>query len=100
MEFLVDVFTENGHERSNLEAIARNYVLPENRANQSSSSDPSEPKQRFVKIPWIPKIGPKLRRISRVMILKQFLLQRLISRHCYATINQNFQQIVMQGYIS
>ena len=65
MEFLVDVFTENGHERSNLEAIARNYVLPENRANQSSSSDPSEPKQRFVKIPWIPKIGPKLRRIFK-----------------------------------
>ena len=51
MEFLVDVFTENGHERSNLEAIVRNYALPENCANQSSPSDLSEPKQRFVKIP-------------------------------------------------
>ena len=60
-QFLIDVFTENGYERKTLEKIAKNYlkVLQNQPVN---NEDTSEDISKAVKLPWIPIIGPKLRK--------------------------------------
>ena len=60
IQFLIDVFTENGYERKTLEKITRNYFKelqnpPVNNKNTSEDID------KVVKLSWIPIIGPKLR---------------------------------------
>ena len=59
INFLINVFVENGHERSKLQKIAADH------SKVSSSQKKKELPKNSVKIPWIPKIGPKLRSIYR-----------------------------------
>ena len=59
IQFLIDVFTENGSERKTFEKITKSYlkVLQNPPVN---SKDTSEDIGKVVKLPWIPIIGPKL----------------------------------------
>ena len=76
INFLIDVFSENGHERSVLEDIAKTFVVPENRAlqplptNTAATGDASKPVNSIVKLPWIPRLGPKLRKIFKRQNIK------------------------------
>ena len=70
--FLIDVFVENGHIRSTLQNIANTYVIPEKRkepeTEKTSKTEPNKensPTNPTVTIPWIPILGPKLRRIFK-----------------------------------
>lgn len=71
ISFLIDVFTENGHNRSSLVKIAETFVAPENRETNklppptSSATDTTTPATSIVKLPWIPQLGPKLRKIFK-----------------------------------
>jgi len=60
IEFLVKVFAENGHDRDVLKRMVDNYL---------NTNDPGEEvsteRRKSVKIPWIPKIGPKLRKVYK-----------------------------------
>jgi len=56
IQFLVDVFVENGYNRDDLEKLVQlSNNSNENRANDSSS--------RFVSLPYIPGVSGKLKRI-------------------------------------
>ena len=59
LNFLINVFVENGHDRCRLQKIADDHL------KASSSCGQNEQLKNSVKIPWIPKIGPKLRKIYR-----------------------------------
>ena len=69
IQFLIDVFTENGYQRKTLEKMTKNYLKvlqnpPVN--NQDTSKDISE----IVKLPWISIIGPKLRQAFKKKNIK------------------------------
>ena len=64
IEFLINVSVENGHERAKLESIASTYTVsdsnePEDDATTTENKDP------IVRIPWIPVLGPRIRRAMR-----------------------------------
>ena len=67
INFLCDVFVENGYERTMLDRIVSDYSNNNNRRRRhqsiTSSNDPRF--KNMVKLPWIPMVGPKLRRIYR-----------------------------------
>ena len=60
IQFLIDVFAENGYQRKTLEKMRKNYlkVLQNPPVN---NQDTSEDISKVVKLPWISIIGPKLR---------------------------------------
>ena len=66
VEFLRDVFVENGYDYEVLNKIIKNYTsnLIRVRDIQTTATD-SKQLNNTVKLPWIPVIGPKLRRIYR-----------------------------------
>ena len=59
LKFLVDVFAENGHNRLMLEKMVTSHRNP----IVTNRPAPNEEFRKHVKIPWIPKVGPKLRKI-------------------------------------
>ena len=59
VDFLVNVFAEKVHNRSELNKAAEDHL------NKFASSYKTKELRNIVKIPWIPKIGPKLRKIYR-----------------------------------
>ena len=60
IQFLIDVFTENGFERKTSKKITKNY-LNELQNPPINNKDTSEDINKVVKLPWIPIIGSKLR---------------------------------------
>ena len=69
IQFLIDVFTENGYERKTLEKITRNY-LKELQNPPGNNNDTSEDISKTVKLPWISIIGPKLRQAFKKKNIK------------------------------
>ena len=68
IDFLINVFVENGYPQSSLKKMADEVIrkhrslsapLPDN-----ASEITEEPKKRIM-LPWIPKISPKLRKVYR-----------------------------------
>ena len=59
--FLLDMFVENGYDRAKLNSIVSSYKP--NAVPQDTGSD-SE-REPVVSLPWIPKVGPKLRSVYR-----------------------------------
>ena len=53
------MFIENGHEKSKIENIVESW------RSSNSSPENNDNDLKFVKLPWIPQIGPKLRSIFK-----------------------------------
>ncbi|XP_065668102.1 uncharacterized protein LOC136088337 [Hydra vulgaris] len=61
IQFLINMFAENGHDRLKLETTAKNYI--QKRINLSKINyNKTETFKYTVKLPWLPRIGPKLRK--------------------------------------
>ena len=58
INFLIDIFTENGHNRNTLTNIATEYLR---NINKPKSNDQNNNKNT-IKLPWVPILGPKLRK--------------------------------------
>ena len=58
IRFLVNMFVQNGHKRTFLEALVKDY----NTKNKNSDNRNDSNRK---KIPWIPNIGPKIRKESK-----------------------------------
>ena len=71
IQFLIDTFAENGHEKKNLEKISKNY-LNELQNPPVTDKNNTEDIEKVVKLPWIPIIGPKLRQAFKQKVLKPF----------------------------
>ena len=54
------MFEGNGYDRKKFEAVANNFAQSQNLASNVSEID--QEKKPVVKLPWIPKISPKLRK--------------------------------------
>ncbi len=102
INFLVNVFSENGHARSVLKDITKTFIIPENRLTQppppntTTSADSSTDAAKIVKLPWIPRLGPKLRKISKSTTSKLFSHHHPIFSLYFATINPSYHQTVKQ----
>ena len=66
--FLIEVFTENGYQRSSLKKMAdeviRRYTSAHTPGSDTTSETTEEPKKRIT-LPWIPKVSPKLRKVYK-----------------------------------
>ena len=60
IDFSIDIFTENGHNRNTLTNIATEYLR---NINKPKSNDQNNTKNtKNIKLPWVPIFGPKLRK--------------------------------------
>ena len=59
--FLINIFVENGHNRTYLESIAKCYDAPMTRDENTEQND----YKNMVKLPWIPILGPRLRKVFK-----------------------------------
>ena len=57
-EFLLDIFTENGHNGNTLTNIATEYLRNINKPKRNDQNNTKNTKN--IKLPWVPILGPKL----------------------------------------
>nr|XP_047124319.1 uncharacterized protein LOC105844437 [Hydra vulgaris] len=67
IDFLIEMFVENGHNKNNLINIARNFLKNKLKNTNYKPTD----NQPFIKLPWIPIVGPKLRKELRKQNIKK-----------------------------
>ena len=61
IDFLIDIFTENEHNRNTLTNIATEY-LPIINKPKSNDQNNTKNTKNIIKLPWVPILGPKLRK--------------------------------------
>ncbi|XP_065671747.1 uncharacterized protein LOC136089623 [Hydra vulgaris] len=61
IDFLIDIFVENGHDKNILNNNSINYLK---NGSKNTTCQPLDT-QPFIKLPWIPIVGPKLRKEFR-----------------------------------
>lgn len=65
LEFLVEIFVENGHDRRQLEEVMDRYIQHHDRGKQLNNNKQNDKYLPMVKLPWMPLIGPRLKRIMK-----------------------------------
>ena len=96
VQFLIDVFTENGYERSNLENISETYI--QNLQNQTSvkeNNNENNEQSKTIKLPWVPIIGPKLRKEFRKKNIKTVFSS---SANLKSIVCQNKSKLIPNSY--
>ena len=69
IQFLINMFVENGHDKSKLKTIAKNYI--QKRDNHSNVIENQTEKNNYIiKLPWLPRLEPKLRKLFLLHHLK------------------------------
>ena len=61
IEYLTDIFCENGHDRKSLQNMI-NIFEKKTRGTNNNNNNISTNKNQTVTIPWVPKIGPKIKK--------------------------------------
>ena len=61
IDFLIDIFTENGHNRNTLINIATEYLRNINKPKSNHQNNAKNTKS-IIKLLWVPILGPKLRK--------------------------------------
>ena len=61
IEFLINVFVENGHSITVLEKVAKEHMNNITSVKEKVNIEAIK-NSKIVKLPWVPKLGPKLRR--------------------------------------
>ena len=79
IQFLVNMFVENGHKRTFLEVLVKDY-------NTKNKNNHNHNDTNRKKIPWIPNIGPKIR--------KEF---KKVNKDITFTSGKNLQSILCQN---
>ncbi|XP_065674025.1 uncharacterized protein LOC136090971 [Hydra vulgaris] len=69
IQFIIDMFVENGHKRTNLETIVANYLSSKNNPNNKITKK-LENNVAIIKLPWLPTLGPKLRKALKTYNVK------------------------------
>ena len=59
--FLINVFAENGHSIAVLENVAKKFMNNITSKKEKVNIETIK-NDKIVKIPWVPKLGPKLRK--------------------------------------
>ena len=61
IEYLTDIFCENGHDRKTLKKIINDFEKKARTAINTNNNNNSNKKQTIT-VPWIPKIEPKIKK--------------------------------------
>ena len=61
IKFLINVFAENGHSKTVLEKVTKKYISNINSKKERVNIETIK-NDKIVKLPWVPKLGPKLRK--------------------------------------
>ena len=61
IDFLIDIFTENGHNRNAPSNIATEYLRNINKPKRNDQNN-TKNTENIIKLPWVPILGPKLRK--------------------------------------
>ena len=61
IDFLIEIFKENGHNRNILTNIATEYLRNINKPRNNNQNNTKNTKN-IIKLPWVPILGPKLRK--------------------------------------
>ena len=61
IDFLIGIFTENGHNRNTLASIVTEYLWNINKPKSNDQNNIKNTKN-IIKLPWVPILGPKLRK--------------------------------------
>ena len=74
IDFLIDIFTENGHNRNILTNTATEYLRNINKPKSNDQNNTRNTKN-IIKLPWVPILGPKLRKKFKKDIKTVFTLR-------------------------
>ena len=61
IDFLIDIFTDNGNNRNTLTNIATEYLRNNNKPKSNAQNNTKNTKS-IIKLPWVLILGPKLRK--------------------------------------
>ena len=98
IDVLIDIFTENGHNKNTLTNIATEYLR---NINKPKSKDENKTKyiKNIINLPWVPILGPKLRKNLKRKTLKQYSHQELICSPSSVKISRNLYLIFTRAFI-
>ena len=65
LDFLVNVFVENGHDENKLKAIVATMESEISSIGTTSDSTQADEPMAVVRLPWMPRVGPRLRKTMR-----------------------------------
>ena len=77
IDFLIDIFTENGHNRNTLTNIATEYLRNINKPKSNDQNNTKNTKN-IIKLPWVPIRGPKFEKSLKRKTVKLYSHQELI----------------------
>ena len=60
IQYLTDIFCENGHDKKTLQKIISNFEKKTHNINSNNNNNTN--KKQTITFPWIPKIGPKIKK--------------------------------------
>ena len=100
-DFLINVFVENGYKKEYLDKLVQEYTTkiksPIEKANPSTE-DAERTFDNIVRLPWIPVIGPKLRRILKKTASMWCSPHNPTCRTSYATTRAHSRLTAPQAY--
>ena len=96
IQFLIEIFTDNGCKRKSLEKITKNY-LKELQNPSDNNNDTNEYISKVVKLPWMPIIGPKLKQAFKKKNIKTIFtsgpnLKSLLCRNKTKLLPNSYQE--------
>ena len=77
IEILINVFEENGHSITVLEKVAKEYINNITSVKEKVNIETIK-NSKIVKLPWLPKLGPKLRKEFKKFGIKTILTSGVI----------------------
>ena len=72
IDFLIGIFTENGHNRNTLTNIATEYLRDINKPISNDQNNTKNTKN-IIKLPRVPTLGPKLRNTLKLYLHRELI---------------------------
>ena len=93
IQYLTDIFCENGHDRKALQKIINNFEKKTHSTNNNNNNNTK--KKQTITFPWIPKIGPKIKKKIqkfgfRVAFQTSPNLKNILSKNKYKLIPNSY----------
>ena len=95
-DFLIDIFTENGRNRNTLTNIATEYLRNINKPKSNYQNNTKNTKN-IIKLPWVPILGPKLRKEFKKKDIKTVFT---LGANLKSILCQNKSKLIPNSYCS
>ena len=98
IDFLIDIFTENGHNRNAPSNIATEYLRNINKPKRNDQNNTKNTKN-IIKLPWVPILGPKLRKEFKKKDIKTVFTSRANLKSILCQNKQNLYLILTRAFM-